>query len=334
MPVSFHIGVIPNRPLGEYADWVSLADESGFGGVWVADSQNVFRDAFIALTLFSQRTKRMELASGVTNPLTRHPAVLAQSFVTLDEISDGRAVLGIGTGDSSVNTLGKKPASLKYTEHIINVIRKLSNGKSVEFEGKEIKVSWPPRNIPIIYACTGPKSLQMVGRVADGALFQVGADPALVRYALKNIEIGAKAAGRDMRDLKLYQRLACAVSDNREQVRTEARGYSSVAANTVYTAVPKEDIPEDLYRELQHLREQYDYQQHASMDSRQAELVTDRILDAVSIAGTPEEAVSRFQDIVDLGVKNFVLPIATKNPESIIRMLAERVMPHVEDKND
>lgn len=112
MPVSFHIGVLPNRPLQDFVDWVEEAEQLGFEGVWVADSQSIFRDAFSALTLFAEHTKKMMLATGVTNAVTRHPAVLAQSFATLDEISGGRAILGIGVGESA----WKK--SRRYFEHL------------------------------------------------------------------------------------------------------------------------------------------------------------------------------------------------------------------------
>mgnify|MGYP001253521125 CR=1 FL=1 len=330
MSVSFHVGILPNRPLSDFVDWISLADELGFGGVWVADSQSVFRDAFMALTLFAQRTKHMELGTGVTNIITRHPAVLANSFATLDEISGGRAVLGIGIGDSAIYNIGQKPTKLKRFEEVIAVLRTLMSGQTAHYDGVDIKVSWPPRKVPIVIACTGPKSLQLAGRIADGVLFQVGSDPVLVRYAKKNIEIGAKHGGRELSDIKLYQRLACAVADNREQVRAEARGYASVAAGTIYTGIPKEDMPEELWEDLRIMKEQYDYQQHGSMEAKQAEFITDRILDAVAIAGTPEEAVPRFKELIDLGVENFVLPIATKEPDAIIKMLAEKVMPKLQ----
>ena len=329
MPVSFHIGILPNRPLTDFVGWIALADELGFGGVWVADSQSVFRDAFMALTLFADRTKQMELATGVTNVTTRHPAVLANSFATLDEFSGGRAVLGIGIGDSAIYNIGHKPARLKRLEEVIAVLRTLMAGETAHFDGADIKVSWPPRKVPIVIACTGPRSLQLAGRIADGVLFQVGSAPALVRYARKNIEIGAKQAGRDAAEIKLYQRLACAVAEDRDQVRSEARGYASVAAATIYTAIPKDDMPVALWEDLRIMKEKYDYQQHGSMDAEQAGLITDRILDAVAIAGTPEEAVPRFRELIELGVENFVLPIATKNPDAIIKMLAEQVMPHL-----
>ena len=329
MAVSFHVGILPNRPLDDFIDWVALADELGFGGVWVADSQSVFRDAYMALTMFAMRTKNMELGTGVTNVLTRHPAVLAHSFATLDEISGGRARLGIGIGDSAIYNIGKKPSKLKRFEEVIGVVRTLMAGDTAHFDGQDIKVSWPARKVPVVIACTGPRSLQLAGRIADGVLFQVGSDPLLVKYAKKNIELGAKEAGRDPKDIKLYQRLACAVAEDREQVRTEARGYASVAASTIYAGIPKEDMPEGLWEDLHIMKQEYDYQQHGSMDAKQADLITDRILDAVAIAGTAEEAVPRFKQLIELGVENFVLPIATKEPDKIIKTLADEVMPHL-----
>ena len=329
MPVSFHVGILPNRPIEDFVSWIAEADEMGFGGVWVADSQSVFRDAFMALTLFADRTRHMELATGVSNVITRHPAVLANNFATLDEYSGGRAVIGIGVGDSAIFNIGHKPAKLKRLEEVIGVLRKLMAGETAQFDGQDIKVSWPPRQVPVVIACTGPKSLQQAGRIADGVLFQVGSDPALVRYARKNIEVGANEAGRDPGQIKLYQRLACAVAEDREQVRKEARGYASVAANTIYAAIPREDVPDPLWEDLHVMTQQYDYQQHGSMEANQAELITDRILDAVAIAGTAEEAIPRFRELIELGVENFVLPIATREPDVIIRALAEQVLPEL-----
>ena len=329
MAVSFHIGILPNRPLADFVDWVAHAESLGFGGVWVADSQSVFRDAFMALTLFADRTSRMELATGVTNVVTRHPAVLAHSFATLDEYSGGRAVLGTGVGDSAIHTIGEKPAKLKRMEYVIEVLRRLLAGEEVDYDGRNIRVSWPPRKVPVVIACTGPRSLQMAGRIADGVLFQVGADPDLVRYAKKNIGIGAAQAGRNLSDIKLYQRLAFAVSEDREQVRAEARGYAAVAAGTIYKAVPQEDMPPDLWQDLKTMKEKYDYQQHGSMDAAHTGLITDRILDAVAITGTPDEVIPRLRKLTDLGIENFVLPIATKHPDAVINTIAEKVMPHI-----
>lgn len=329
MAVAFHIGILPNRPIMDFVSWIARADELGYAGVWVADSQSIFRDAFMALTLFAEHTHQMQLATGVTNIVTRHPAVLAHSFATLDELSRGRAILGIGVGESAVHTIGQKPSKLKRLEEIIRVVRTLMDGETTTFDGQELKCNWPPRKVPVVMACTGPKSLQLAGRIADGVLFQVGADPQLVKYAKKNIGIGAEQAGRKLTDIKLYQRLGCAVSNDRDQIRTEVKGYASIAAGTIYSAIPREDIPDDLFQDLKHMKEHYDYQQHGNMYAKHAGLITQRILDAVSISGTPEEAIPRFQELIDLGIENFVLPIATNEPNLIIEMLAEQVIPYL-----
>jgi 5,10-methylenetetrahydromethanopterin reductase len=326
---SFHVGILPNRPIADFVSWIAEADELGFGGIWVADSQSVFRDAYMALTLFADRTSRMEIGTGVTNVITRHPAVIANNFATLNEYSDGRAVMGVGIGDSAIFTIGEKPTRLKRFEEMISIVRRLMAGENVNFDGKDIEVSWPPCKVPVVIACTGPKSLQLAGRIADGVLFQVGAEPVLVEYAKRNIAIGAKEANRPMSDIKLYQRLAFAVAEDREQVRKEARGYASVAAGTVYGGVPREDIPDDLYEDLKVMKEDYDYQQHGSMDSDQTKYITDRILDAVGVIGTPDEVIPKLNGLIDLGIENFVFPIATKDPRAVIRMIADQVMPKI-----
>lgn len=136
--------------------------------------------------------------------------------------------------------------------------------------------------------------MQLAGRVADGVLFQVGSDPALVRQQLK--------------------------------------GYAAIAAGTLYSTAAQDDVPAELWEELRQMKEQYDYYQHGNSGARHAELITDRILDAVAIAGTPEEAIPRFQALVDLSVENFVLPVTTQVPMDMIRLLAERVIPNIKSR--
>ena len=111
------------------------AEDLGYGGVWLADSQCVMRDAYTIMSLIAAQTSRISVATGVTNAITRHPAVLANSWATLDEISGGRAVIGIGVGESSIRTLGLRPDRLADLEVKITTLRALINGEEVEWEG-------------------------------------------------------------------------------------------------------------------------------------------------------------------------------------------------------
>jgi len=327
--IAFHIGLLPDRPASEIADLISHAEGLGFAGAWVADSQSIFRDCYAALTLAADRTTTIGLATGVTNPLTRHPAVTAGALATLQEQSAGRAVCGIGVGESAVQTIGRTPARLAELEQATHVLRGLLSGESVSWEGAEIRLTWTHTPVPIWFASTGPRSLRLGGRLADGVLFQVGAAPELVTYALRAIDAGADEAARDGREVGRLVRLACSVARDRDWARREVRGYVAAAAGTVYGSVPHDSIPADLLDDLRRIKEQYDYFEHASATARHEELITDRIIDAISISGTPDEAVPRFRELVELGVDGFVLPITTSDPRATMEVLASDVIPRV-----
>ena len=329
MAVSFDVGILPNRPIAECVDLCVAIEELGFGGVWVADSQSVMRDAYSLLAIAATKTKRIRLASGVTNALTRHLAVLACGWATLDEISGGRAVLGIGVGESSVRNIGLQPDRLADLERKIHSLRGLMAGEETEHDGRSFHLTWPRCRVPIVMACSGPKSLQLGGRIADGVLFQVGSEPSFVRYALDNIGLGAQQAGRTLDDIKLYMRVACAVSNDPERAREDVKGYAAVAAMTTLRTVPREYFPDPLWEDLAAFKESYDYYQHGDNAADHTELLTDRILDGIAIVETPKAAIARFRQIADMGIDGFVWPAAMTDAMGFIRTFGERVIPYV-----
>ena len=327
---SFHIGVLPSRPVAEVAELAGQAEERGFEGVWIADSQSIFRDAYLALTAACLRTSRLTLATGVTNPVTRHPATIAGAIATLDELSGGRALLGIGVGESAVRTVGLRPARLARLEEATHALRALLSGGTARWDGSESRLAWwSGRPVPIWFASTGPRSLELGGRIADGVLFQVGSHPDLVRYGLRRIEAGARAAGRAPGDVRHLVRLACSVDEDRDRARADARGYVAAAAGTVYAGVPPDELPAGLADELKRMKEGYDSYRHAAADAPHAELITDAILDAVAVAGTPGDVIPRLSELVALGADGFVLTAAGPDPVRSLRALAEHVLPHV-----
>ena len=329
MPVSFHIGCLPNQSVQHALEMGRRSEELGFDGIWVADSHSVMRDAYAILAVLATQTRSLQLATGVTLTGTRHPAVLANSWATLQELSGGRAICGIGVGESAVHNLGLKPERLAVFEEKLAVIRALLNGETIEYQGAEIQMPWSSEPVPLVMASSGPRSLQLAGRVADGVLFQVGSEPRLVQYALDNIALGAEAAGRRLSDLKLYMRVATAVAHDREQAQQEIKGYTSVAAGTVFSTVPEDYLADDLREDLARMKAAYDYAEHGSNASSHSDLLTDRIFDAITIACPPQEAVARFQAIADMGIDGFVSPAGMADPWPYIETLAEQVVPHV-----
>ena len=331
MSISFDLGILPNQPIQDCIRMGIAAEQFGYGGVWIADSHSVMRDAYAILAVLAVQTHRIKLAAGVTHTVTRHPAVLANSWASLHELSGGRGILGIGVGESAVVNLGLKPEKLATFDNKVRVIRALIQGKAIEYEGKEIQMAWSQFDVPIVMACSGPRSLQLGGGLADGILFQVGSNPSFVQYAIDNIRIGAEASGRKLEDIKLYMRVACAVSQDRQQAREEVKGYAAVAAGTTFKTVPKEYFDEALWQELDRFKSQYDYAEHGSNRAKHKELLSNRIIDSIAIAGTPEEAIPRFQKIIDMGVNGFVMPAGMADPYPYMQTFAEQVMPHFID---
>ena len=130
--LSFYaLTVASPRRAGNYAE---RAERAGWDGMAVVDSQNLSGDAYVALTVAALRTERLGLATAVTNPVTRHPAVTASAIASVHALSGGRAVLGIGRGDSSLAHLGRAPASVSIFAKYLKTLQCYLRGESVPFE--------------------------------------------------------------------------------------------------------------------------------------------------------------------------------------------------------
>src|SRR3989338_1648525 len=119
IPVSsmeFGVGLFPTEPLGKMIELAKLSEELGFSHVWVGDSHLIWREAYVNMAAVALNTSKVKIGTGVTNPLTRHPSVVASAYATLEELAPRRFIVGIGLGDSSVETMGMKPSTLANFE--------------------------------------------------------------------------------------------------------------------------------------------------------------------------------------------------------------------------
>ena len=163
----------PEHSPAQTAALARRAEALGFEYGWLFDSHVLWRDPYPLLTLMAQETTTLRLGTCVTNPATREPSVTASALAVLQEISDGRMDLGIGRGDSARRVLGKGPTSMKDLEEAVHVIRALVEGRSIEFEGADLRFTWTRGwPLPVWIAGYGPVALRLTGRVADGAMLQ------------------------------------------------------------------------------------------------------------------------------------------------------------------
>jgi len=317
-----------------------LAEAMGYDAVWVAD-ERFYREVYSCLTHFAGHTSRVLLGPCVTDPFSRHPALTAMAIATLDEISGGRGILGIGAGISGFAELGitrRKPA--RAIKETIEVIRALLCGGSVDFHGEVINLDQgrlsfvPPRStIPIYVASNGPFGQRVAGATADGAIMEACASVYEAATFSAEIATGAARAGRDAKGIKRLARLnTCIASDGRaarEAVRPLVARY--LGAGRLRSRTLKEqglEIPAEVLEAVAGAP----YAAGIAPYLPLLPLVTDRHVDALTLAGTIQEVTDHALALSRAGIDGIIIrPFAPEGGtiEETIVTFASEVWPRV-----
>lgn len=312
------IGLFPTEPVDVLRRYVALSEELGYDNAWIGDSQNIWRESSVVTGAAAVGTSRIVFGTGVTNAVTRHRSLLASTWATLAEMTGGRAVLGIGTGDSSLRTMGLKPLKLAELEHAVEELRALFRGEEVAeaSSGAGYRLSYlnGPVDVPIYVAASAPKILQLSGRIADGVIVLVGTAPHFIEAALERIEAGARQSGRTLQDLRIVLWTPTAISEDSTEARDLVRAHVS---RVVIRPLPAPVDPQ-LQSVVDGIRETYDYYHHMDTEASHADLVPDELVDLFALAGTPEECGKRLSEIAGLvdqvSIVPFVRPGQSKEP--------------------
>ncbi len=308
------------------------AEAAGFSFGWLFDSHVLWRDPYPLLTLMAQATTTMRLGTCVTNPATREPSVTASTLAVLQELSGGRMDLGIGRGDSARRVLGKAPTTMKDLEQAVHVIRALAEGRAIEFEGTMLELSWAAEHrLPVWIAGYGPVALKLTGRIADGAMLQIG-DPDLVRWFVSQVRTSAAEAGRDPNAVSVMAAAPAHVGDLADG-RDRTRWFPALVSNHVVDLVnkyPREDLPPELTAYVRD-REGYDYLHHAEVGSSNASFVTDAIVDRFCVLGSVDQHVTRLRDLAAAGVDQFNLYLMNGHEEEQLEVYGREIIPALRD---
>jgi 5,10-methylenetetrahydromethanopterin reductase len=312
---------------------VKLAEELGYETAWITDSHLVCRELWVTLAACALATSRIKLGPGVTVPHTRHFSVTASAIATLEDLAPGRVVLGIGTGGSSAETMGlsvQRAARVATLEAVVEGVRRLVSRGSVKLDsGVEARLAWldTPRAVPIYVAGSGPKMLRAAGRLGDGAIMYAGVAPEILRAGLTHVAAGAAERGRKLADVDVVLWVPTAVGRDRAKARDHVRGRVASAM--------RHPLPVDLSAEdqaaVRRLRDAYDSYQHATAVSRHRELVPDRFVDLIALAGTPQEVREQARRVMQVReVKRVIIlpqvPGSGVEREDILRLFADEVM--------
>ncbi len=190
----------------ELARYARLAERAGYESLWV--TERYFHEEICSLLGYlGATTDRLKLGVGVANPYTRNPALLAMASATLDRLTGGRFVLGLGRSERAVVQdkmgipYGDAPAAMRGC---VSLVRRLLAGERVSdtagpfrLSGAKLATTPVQSRLPIYLAAIGRKGLRLAGAIADGVLLNAYVPPAYVRYAVAEIRAAAQEAGRD-----------------------------------------------------------------------------------------------------------------------------------------
>jgi len=332
------------------------AEDAGWHGMLVVDSQNLSADSYVGLTLAATGTATIGLGTGVTNTVTRHPAVTASAAMAVQDVSGGRMVLGIGRGDSALAHLGRSPARLGGFERYIDVLQRYLRGEAVPFEeipmSDEIaapvadlnladhpessRIRWfkdEVPKVPVEVAATGPKVIAVAGRLADRVMFTLGAVEERLRWGVETARAARQRAGLTGDPaFGAYVNLVCHTdrATARDLVRGGLTTFARFSVMHGSVAGPASHAEQSVFERLHH---GYDMKAHTRADSRQASLLDDAFVDRHAIAGPPDYCIERLEALQALGIDKIAIsgPTAGTDPVEARRAMAlldEAVIPH------
>lgn len=281
-----------------------LADRLGYDLFGVADSQSLGHELHASLGALARETETVNIGPTITNTVTRHPIVTASAIATVDDLTAGRAFMGIGSGDSAVYTLGERPAKLAELEEAICRITALWRGKTIDLGGKPVEIRWidedEPRDIPVLLAAEGPKTLELAGRVADGAIMGLGITPEVREASLEAVRRGAHEAGRDPNEVETWLFVEGNIDDDGEAAVDQILGSLAGAAHhSLQFTFEGKAVPDRHRDALRELVERYDSDAHQAGNVALVEELglRDYLSERYAIAGTREVCAERIEEL-------------------------------------
>jgi 5,10-methylenetetrahydromethanopterin reductase len=287
------------------------AEQLGFEAIFFADSQMNNVDPYQAMAMCAVNTKSIRFGTAVTNMVYRDPTITANSFATLNEISQGRAIIGMGTGDGPVYSLGRTATRLADFEKGLRVIRNLLHDrgidvpKSKERVGGNVQLKAGKRPVPIYISAEGPKTLRVAGRTCDGVILGTGFDKVVTEWARRRIAEGAAAEERSLEEVDIMPAGMIVVDENGDLARRRVRSRMANRAHHNFRFT-METVPEGEAAGVKRFMENFDISKPIEERVDPA-FVTDYLLERFTIAGTAEECIAKVKRLEADGIKRILL---------------------------
>ena len=318
----------PFRPFEDWIRVVHLVEDLGYGMTCQSANPLSRGDPYVELGVAARETKNLLLATTVAVPAPANPALMAASIATVNQISGGRAVLGVGRGAVTARLLGEHSLTTSQLEEYIRALRALLAGDEVAWRGTRLRLGWVDRAAPVILAAYGPRTLRLAGRCADGVLIASAVRGRVLNEAIKTVRGGAVEAGRDPDALAVWVMGRASVGDDADEALGDLKAILAGAGRQLDEHDP--DLGEDLRPAVAELKKRYVEADHVvpggANDALIEELgLVDYLAGRFAIAGTAAQCRQQLQELADLGVDCVFLNGAMRNEERMIVSIAEKV---------
>jgi probable F420-dependent oxidoreductase len=285
------------------------------------------------MALLADQTSTIKLGHMVTNPAIRDPTVLASAYATLQDISNGRMIMGVGRGDSSVRYVGRQPMKVAEFEEALKMVKPFMNGKEVTWNDKQLQLKWVRPELPEIemhVAGYGPKALAVAGRQGDGVIIQL-ADPDIIQWIMDTARKAAAEAGRDPAALKCIVSAPSHISDDLADARNQVRWFPAMVSNHVQDLIDRYgtdgSVVPKVLTDYVEARKFYDYNEHSRVGAKHGEFVSDEICDRFCVLGTTEQAIAKLRELEAIGVDQFNIYLMTHGQEQTLETYGRDILP-------
>ncbi len=316
--MDFGVSLGSNLKIGNIAEHSKVAEENGFSHLGFVDQPFHDRDAWVSMTIAAMNTSSILIGQTVTDPFTYHPLVIANATATVNELSEGRAFVGIGAGGAGAKAIFK-PVPLNELRDAVVFIQQVTSGMKGAFKGvweprtrtSEMHSVWIRDRIPVYWAADGLKSAEMAGEVADGVIFS-GGHPELTKMRLEHVEKGALKAGRDPSEIDIWLRSMIFLSDSKEEAMPEVASFAATQANATYRFALKnpevgkllEKIDPGIVDEFRKVSEAYAHYDHERPGAIHGNVVSKKVIDFFHLTGNLEDVCEGIYKVEQLRAQN------------------------------
>lgn len=325
---------------GQATEQARQATADGYDGISMGDTVTISGDPYVGLTAAAFASPTLKLLVGVTNSVTRHPALTAAAIVSVQIESKGRAVLGIGRGDSAVSKFGLKASTAAEFEQYLIELQGYLRGDRVHRDGKDSSLEWLKAmnlpKVPVDVAATGPKVIAAGARHAERVTFNLGGDAERIAEGIKHARQVRKDAGLPADGISFGAYLPVAPHSDIRAARELVKAVTGIYAR--FQAMPGHPSDKVRPEDAETIKKAAAaYAERLNTNAGHpgayvATLMEDEFVDRFAAVGTAEQVIEKLAKLRKLGLDRLMMvgPNRLSAPEHYQesrQLLAEVVIP-------